>query len=320
MQVRQYMPLAENYRSLSTFNAFVVGQDEQGNDIYDSLLDYYKVGFRKMVNLSGERSLICAVLPRRTAHINGVISISFLDRNDTVDMAALCSSIVMDFYWKTIATQNITESRLAMFPFGISPKYKSAMYVRTLMLNCLNKYYEDLWHGCWKDSFKEDSWSLTDSRLKPFSAQAPMWGHETPLRNHFERRQALVELDVLAAMSFGLSLEDLEFIYDIQFPVLRQNEEDTWYDQKGNVVYSVSLCKKGVGVDRTTWNTIRGEQLNDNTFAGVESIYVHTIDLNKSELYGGEQVTYYAPYTRCDRIADYRRAWACFEERFKNKE
>lgn len=320
IQRTKYLPLVGNYRSLSTFNAFVIGQDEHGNDIYDSLLDHYKVGFRKMVNLSGERSLICAVLPRRTAHIHGVISISFLDRNYTVDMAALCSSIVMDFYWKTIATQNITESRLATFPFGIKNKFKSAMYSRTLMLNCLNKYYDDLWSGCWCESFRTDSWSLEDARLKPFSELTPSWNHDTPLRNHFERRQALVEIDVLAAMSFGLSLEDLEFIYDIQFPVLRQNEDDTWYDQKGNVVYSVSLCKKGVGVDRATWNTIRGEQLSDNIYQGATSSYIHTVPVEKSELYGGEQVTYYAPYTRCDRIADYRRAWTFFEERFKNED
>ena len=320
IQRTKYLPLVGNYRSLSTFNAFVIGQDEHGNDIYDSLLDHYKVGFRKMVNLSGERSLICAVLPRRTAHINGVISISFLDRNYTVDMAALCSSIVMDFYWKTIATQNITESRLATFPFGIKKKFKSAMYSRTLMLNCLNKYYDDLWSGCWCESFRTDSWSLEDARLKPFSELTPSWNHDTPLRNHFERRQALVEIDVLAAMSFGLSLEDLEFIYDIQFPVLRQNEDDTWYDQKGNVVYSVSLCKKGVGVERATWNTIRGEQLSDNIYQGATSSYIHTVPVEKSELYGGEQVTYYAPYTRCDRIADYRRAWAYFKERFKNED
>ena len=320
IQRTKYLPLVGNYRSLSTFNAFVIGQDEHGNDIYDSLLDHYKVGFRKMVNLSGERSLICAVLPRRTAHIHGVISISFLDRNYTVDMAALCSSIVMDFYWKTIATQNITESRLATFPFGIKKKFKSAMYSRTLMLNCLNKYYDDLWSGCWCESFRTDSWSLEDARLKPFSELTPSWNHDTPLRNHFERRQALVEIDVLAAMSFGLSLEDLEFIYDIQFPVLRQNEDDTWYDQKGNVVYSVSLCKKGVGVDRATWNTIRGEQLSDNIYQGATSSYIHTVPVEKSELYGGEQVTYYAPYTRCDRIADYRRAWTFFEERFKNED
>ena len=47
---------------------------------------------------------------------------------------------------------------------------------------------------------------------------------------------------------------------------------------------------------------------------------LHTIDPQKSELYGGQQVTYYAPYTKCDRIADYRRAWAHFSTVFTPKE
>jgi hypothetical protein len=54
-------------------------------------------------------------------------------------------------------------------------------------------------------------------------------------------------------------------------------------------------------------------------YKGTAPTYVHTIDPKKSELYGGQQVTYYAPYTRCDRIADYRRAWAFFEKQFKDK-
>lgn len=34
------------------------------------------------------------------------------------------------------------------------------------------------------------------------------------------------------------------------------------------------------------------------------------------ELYAGQIITYEAPFTSCDRIADYRTAWAHFEERF----
>lgn len=43
------------------------------------------------------------------------------------------------------------------------------------------------------------------------------------------------------------------------------------------------------------------------------------IDPAKSELYGGEQVTYDAPYTKCNRIEDYRRAWAHFEKSLKSE-
>ena len=47
--------------------------------------------------------------------------------------------------------------------------------------------------------------------------------------------------------------------------------------------------------------------------------YEHTIDPAKSELYGGQKVTYCAPYNRCDRIEDYRRAWAHFEKVFNEE-
>lgn len=306
------------------FKGFQNGQDEEGKPKYDNWLDYYKLGFRKMLSIAGERSLICAVLRSKTAHINGVISISFLNRYDTVDMSALCASIVMDFYVKTVGASNLQGSRMQSFPLGVAEKYQSAMYSRTLILNCLTVHYADLWESCWRNDYSKETWSIDDPRLKPFDQLHEDWAWDIPLRNYFERRQALVEIDVIAAMALGLTLEDLEMIYTIQFPVLQQNEADTWYDQKGNIVFTCSKGLTGVGLDRKRntktgmlgWEDIRGEQIDENTYAGTSPTHTHTIDPAKSELYGGQQITYYAPYTRCNRIADYRRAWAHFEKIF----
>ena len=205
---------------------------------------------------------------------------------------------------------------MASFPLGIAEKYQSAMYSRTLLLNCLTVHYADLWQSCWRPEYAQEEWSLSDPRLKPFTGLTEEWTWDTPLRNYFERRQALVEIDVLAAMALGLSLKDLELIYTIQFPVLQQNENDTWYDAKGNIVFTCSKGLNGVGCERKEWEAIRGSLSEDGmTYEGTASTYVHTIDPKKSEMYGGEEVTYYAPYTKCDRIADYRRAWAFFENR-----
>ena len=78
-------------------------------------------------------------------------------------------------------------------PLGVDPKYQTAMFVRTLQLNCLNKYYAPLWEESYREAFREEQWSIEDERLKPFSTLTPEWKWETPLRNYFERRQALVE-------------------------------------------------------------------------------------------------------------------------------
>lgn len=315
---RPIMPLSEYKKQVQ---GFLIGQNADGEDIYDDWIDHYKVGFRKMISLPSERSLICAVLPRRTAHINGVISSSFVRGDYTVDMAALCASLPMDFFMKTIAAQNLTAVRMQGFPLGIDPKYNNAMRSRCLLLNCLTTAYAGLWQEMWNPDYNAETWSIKDSRLKPFHTLTEEWKWETPLRNYLERRQALVEIDVISAMALGLTLEDLEMIYTIQFPVLQQNENDTWYDQKGNIVFTCSKGLTGVGLDRKSWEAMRGTLSDDGmTYSGSSETYEHTIDPSKSELYGGQKVTYYAPYNRCDRIEDYRRAWAHFEKVFKEEQ
>lgn len=134
------------------------------------------------------------------------------------------------------------------------------------------------------------------------------WNHDTPLRNYFERRMALVEIDVLAAMALGLTLDELIMMYEIQFPVLQQNENDTWYDRHGRIVFTCSKGLIGVGVDRPTWNRIREMRPGET--------YTHTLT---SELYAGQTITYEAPFTCCDRIQDYRTAWKHFEKYLTSK-
>ena len=319
-----YVPAIPLSEFKQQFRGFLIGQYHDGHSKYGDWIDYYKLGFRKMVGSSAERTLICALLPRKSAHIHGVISVAFRDGNHSVDAAGLYSSIVMDFYMKTLGASNVQSSRMNKFPLGVAPKYQSALYSRTLLLNCLTKHYADLWEEMWKEEYKQESWSIEDKRLKPFASLTEQWQWSTPLRNYFERRQALVEIDVIAAMALGLSLQDLEMIYTIQFPVLQQNENDTWYDAEGKIVFTCSKGLTGVGLDRKRnaktgmlgWEDIRGEQIDENTYAGISPTHTHTIDPAKSELYGGQQQTFVAPYTRCDRIADYRTAWAHFEKIF----
>lgn len=277
-----------------------------------SYADYFKMGFREMVGSGSERTLSGAILPKNSYHINKIISIIFKDNKLLVEFCGLSSSIVLDFIIKIIGATDITPTRLYTLPLGIDDKYLSHILVRTLMLNCLTEHYSSLWEEVFTPTFKASKWSIDDSRLTPFNSIHEKWFEGDVLRNYFERRQALVEIDVLSSMALGLSLNDLEMVYNIQFPILQQNEDDTWYDQKGNIVFTCSVGLKGVGVDRPTWESIRNQKDGD--------YYIHTINSDKSELYGGQQVTYYAPYTKCDRIEDYRRAWAHFERLFNGKE
>jgi len=299
-----YTPLNITAGYASTIKGF-----QQKDGSYDNWLDYYKVAFRKMLSQAGERTLSGAIIPPKTTHIFGLISVTFLSKELLIEFTGLASSLVFDFYIKTIGTSNLTDSRIKGLPIGISDKYKSALFARTLQLNCLNKYYKTLWDESFQQPFSQEVWSISDSRLKSFASLTHVWSWNTPLRNYFERRMALVEIDVITAMALNLNLEELILMYNIQFPVLQQNEDDTWYDTKGNIVFTCSKGLVGVGLDRGDWDKIK-DMPKGETYA---------YNITKSELYQGEKVTYYAPFTKCDRVEDYKKAWTHFEERF-NKE
>jgi hypothetical protein len=319
-----YTPTVDLMSFRSIVQGFKSGQDSDGKPIYDDWTKYYHVGFRRMVGPTSERTLSGAILMRNCNHIGGVVSTTFKDYNKLIEFAGLTHSIVLDFYIKTLGVMDIHASRVYPLPLGIADKFKPSLFVRTLMLNCLTNHYADLWQEMWKEEYKNETWSIEDKRLKPFASLIEQWQWATPLRNYFERRQALVEIDVIAAMVLGLSLQDLEMIYTIQFPVLQQNENDTWYDAEGKIVFTCSKGLTGVGLDRPAWNAMRGNPITDAdgtviAYEGAEPQYTHTIDPRKSELYGGQQQTFIAPYNRCDRIADYRTAWAHFEKIFNQK-
>ena len=319
-----YTPILRSDEYRNIIQGFPCGQDKDGNQLYDSWINYYKVGFRRMIGSTSERSLSGGILLPNCNHIGGVVTVTFKDYTNLIEFAGLTCSIPMDFYVKTLGLSDIHANRVHPFPLGIANKYKTALFSRTLLLNCLTKHYSDLWSDCWREEYKQEKWSITDQRLKPFDTLHEDWAWDIPLRNYFERRQALVEIDVIAAMALGMSLEDLEMIYTIQFPVLQQNENDTWYDQKGRIVFTCSKGLTGVGLDRKRnaktgmlgWEDIRGEQIDEHTYRGTMPTHTHTIDPAKSELYGGQEQTFVAPYTRCDRITDYRKAWAHFEKIF----
>ena len=321
-----YIPCISISEYKKSIQGFVIGQDNDGNEIYSDWIDYYKSAFRLMLSQAGERTLSGGIIPPLSSHICTVISAIFKEKLLLTEFTGLTSSLVLDFFVKTIGTGALHGGRILSFPLGISNKYKSALFVRTLMLNSLTKHYTELWEYMWKEEYKEATWSIVDNRLKPFSSLTEQWQWSTPLRNYFERRQALVEIDVISAMALGLNLQDLEMIYTIQFPVLQQNENDTWYDAEGKIVFTCSKGLTGVGLDRKYnsktgmlgWEDIRGEQLDENTYAGTSPTHTHTIDPTKSELYGGQKQTFVAPYNRCDRIVDYRRAWEHFEKIFNN--
>jgi hypothetical protein len=277
----------------------------EGKEVKDRWIDYYRCVFSNYVSLSGERSMQPALFPPKASHINTVSTTAFSNSTDTVAHCAICSSIVIDFYVKTLGKAHVWGSALENFPFLTDAKFRSPLSLLTLRLNCLTRPYAALWEELWRPEWAAQSWAREDNRLSPHATLGKDWSMGTPLRNYYERRQALIEIDVLTAMALGLTLEELVLIYEVQFPVLQQNELDTWYDTRGNIVFTCSKGLTGVGVDRARWKEIK------DTPAG--GTVPHEIDPAKSELYANKPVTYYAPFDRGDRVGEYGEVWAHYE-------
>lgn len=274
---------------------------------------HYRLASRAMLNQSGERTLTCAVIPPNTAHVHAVISLAL---NNSVDMLALAgaeASIPVDFLVKMLGKSNLFISTIAVFPFiGKESDYYNALVCRTLLLNALNKYYTSLWDECFDETFTQEQWSKSDPRLnnKRFSALTSEWTWDTPLRTDYERRQALVEIDVLTAMALGMTLEQLKTIYRIQFPVLQQYEADTWYDANGRIVFTTNRSLVGVGFDRKEWE--------DNVKVAPAG-KVFTREIEDDTMPGGpvkRTIEYVAPFDKCDREQDYETAWKFFEKKY----
>ena len=272
----------------------------------NSVIDYWRVVASRRIGSSGERTLQGSLSHKGTSHINTVFSIAFRETLKAVNVAATWMSLPFDFFIKTTGKADFRHDLAAQLPL-LGPEWRTQINLRTLQLNCLTTHYAELWEECWDEAFKKERWTKDDSRLDnaKFADLKPKWQRNCALRTDYERRQALVEIDVLAAMALGLTLDELCTIYRIQFPVLRQNENDTWYDQNGRIVFTVSKGLPGVGFSRPEWNDIK--DMKSGTVS--RTIMDDTLPGGPRE----RTITYTAPFDRCDREADYTTAWAAFE-------
>ncbi len=121
-------------------------------------------------------------------------------------MSGLEASLPYDFLVRSIGKANLNASTLRLLPVpetNLAPEIS----LRGLLLNCLTKPYADLWQSCWDESYTSMSWAKDDPRLTAdtFTSLTDEWDWHTPLRTDYERRQALVELDVLASMALGIT-------------------------------------------------------------------------------------------------------------------
>lgn len=337
-----YLPTcsADEYRSRTPKVSWV----EEGETEPKRVTEYYRVVNREMIGPSSERTLITALLPPQIAHINTCLATMFKCSWQMLDYFAGTLSIVLDYRVKSTGMGHANTSLINQLPVLNNNVLRPLLHSRALLLGCLTSLYTDLWSSCWNPAFKAQRWSIPADSDHPgaqvlpqdfFQNLTPHWQRHNALRTDYARRQALVEIDVLVAQALGLTLDELLTIYRVQFPVMRQYEADTWYDQKGRIVFTPSKGLVDVGLPRNArradldqgirysihsaqrqetdialgWNDIQDLQVGDT----VSKTYLDTTQPEAVE----RTIVYEAPFFKPNREQDYAIAWAFFEQ--KNK-
>ncbi len=297
------------------------------------ITNFYRYANREMIGSANERTLTATILPKEVTHLNTVLSYAFQNNKLLLDFISMTISVVVDYRVKSTGMGHANTTLIEQLPIlKDNSKYRNQLYTRVLSLYSLTTHYQELYEEQFKETFKTDNWTKpNDPRLNQnfFKNLTPHWQREVALRTDYERRQALVEIDVLVAMELKLTLEELKTIYRIQFPVLKQNENETFYDINGRIVFTVSKGLIGVGLPRKAKKSdspckivIDGEIVAEKPL-GWEDIKtmqkgeIHRTILDDTLPTGAVErtIVYVAPFEKCDREEDYEVAWGVFEER-----
>jgi hypothetical protein len=275
--------------------------------------NFYRIISRTMIGSSSERTLISALIPPQIGHIDGGFSICFSSNIEAINVLGSYLSLPFDFFVKTTGKTHFRDDIAKQLPL-IHSDFR--LQARTLSLSSLNVCYAEIWQDCWHSEFRQNQWSKKDQRLPDvfWSDLSSTWERSCSLRSDYSRRQALVEIDVLVALSLKMTLDELITIYRVQFPVMQQYERETYYDQTGRIIFTNSKGLIGVGLPRKgdkKKNIIGWEDVQHLTSGTVE------ISITDDTQPGGaiqRTITYQAPFDKCDRVSDYRTAWAHFEQ------
>ena len=292
--------------------------------------DNYRMVCRKMIDIEGERTLMPALIPPGMCHTNGIIGFTFADNKTLAIVLGSFCSLPFDFFIKVCGKGNLQINTAGMLPLiNKKNRYSKEIVCRTILLNCVTKFYSKFWNDVYEEEFCQLEWSKMDPRLdnKTFTNLNKYWDFEFSVKNAYLRRQLLLEIDVLVSLAIGFTYDELLSSYRIQFSQLQQHERDTFYDKIGNIVYAKNNALSNVGFTRSEWEKpnmvepiVRGELPWNGIMKNAPEGYVFARTITDDTMPGGpveRTIEYVAPFDRCDREKDYETAWKFFEEKYK---
>jgi hypothetical protein len=191
----------------------------------------YKLAYRKMIDVAGQRSMYTCLVPSDAIPGDSVMMMTGLSDVNLLLAVGSLGSIVDDY---TIRTKQLKTTRpdiISACPLFTIKELRPEFILRVLRLNCVTRAYSSLWESAFSLTDPQDDWTV-DGIDESLTEVSPTWEWGAPLRSDESRRQALLELDVLMALSIGLSPEELW--------ALQVNGFGTLLKHSGTVTFAVN--------------------------------------------------------------------------------
>jgi hypothetical protein len=242
---------------------------------------------------------MAAIIPPGATHTDSILSVGFKADQawELVFVAGVVASLVSDFLIRAVPKDDIRRPSFDRLAVGDAEHPAvPGIVLRSLRLNCLTAAYAHLWRKVLGPEALAEEWTggIDYPGRRALADVNAVWTVEGPLRRASDRRQALVELDALVALSVGLPVDQLCTIYRTQFPVLYGYDHKAYtYDANGRTVPNAVL---------TVWRR-KGDGTTDQERTATNA--------------SGNTYTYELPFVTLDREADMRTAYAEFERRLE---
>lgn len=235
------------------------------------VVSHFRVAWRTMAATTGFRTVYPAIIPQDSTHLFTLTSAGPLNSLERVGSAAISSAVLVDFFLRSLGVAHVLASTFAILPKGEQNPLWGDLARQYLRLNCLTEAYAPLW-----EEITGEPWTM-----------------DTPLRTAEERHAAQAEIDVIAALSLGVTVDELCMIYRTQFPVMRRYDTEDHFDANGRIVPKpvMDLHKKAKG---------------EETLTEAERTWTHP----QSEV----AYTFEYPFRVLDREADMRAKYAELEK------
>lgn len=237
---------------------------------------YPRLMWREWVGSTSQRTLQVVLLPPGPTHTftAGTYGGDEIDPATLAAIGGLWSSLLVDFWVKISGISHLQPTITANFPYTPQGRIRDEIAVRMVALCALHP-----------------------GAIGSFSDLGPQVHNQpVPRKRAAERRAALIELDALAAMAFGIDADELCTIYRTQFPVLRGYEQNDLYDSNGRKVPGdMNRLYRKVGEKLT---------LEERTWTHPQS---------------GVEYVFEFPFRSFDREEDMRKAYAHFENLLGDK-